>query len=209
MRTTVSRRVAPPPCLRRDCTRECVRRGPIAPPLPTLCMCTWRRSMAALGPAQDMTCVRLPHATCDVPHATCDAPLATCNAPHATCDAQHATHPCFGPAQDMGAYGCALLLSGSWFDCTAAARALSATHLFRSTIQVLAPAAVTPAPGLGSPLRHLHRDWAHPATSAAGLGSTRLPCAARVQMWLHVARAWSRCRSGRGEPQVPVQMWQG
>ncbi len=40
--------------------------------------------------------------------------------------------------------------------------------------------AATSAPGLGSPLQHLHRDWAHP-TSSPGLGS---PCP-------HLRRDWA------------------
>jgi hypothetical protein len=41
-----------------------------------------------------------------------------------------------GAVQDIEAYGCALLLRASWSECTIAARALSATHLFRCEIQV-------------------------------------------------------------------------
>ena len=56
------------------------------------------------------------------------------------------------------------------------------------------------APGLNSPLPHLHRDWAHsPATSAPGLGS---PLPALLRDWTcpcHICTAalWGRGRASR------------
>ena len=51
------------------------------------------------------------------------------------------------------------------------------------------PPLATSAPGLGSPVSHLHRDWAHPATASTGMGSCTRICAGTGRNWAQLPPA--------------------
>jgi hypothetical protein len=57
----------------------------------------------------------------------------------------------------------------------------------------------TSAPGLGSPLPHLHRDWAHPCHICAGTGLTPAHICAGIGPTLAHIRAGTRRESARSE----------